>query len=143
MKTVGNLLVVIALTILPLYGQSSVKRHPGEHLHYNVALADGDIGKITGVNVHLRTNATPPPNQPGAARQFGGNCQKSVDPKIWTCDVLIPLQAVSGDYQLFNIGVGTPDFGKSYEEDFHVPLVPIENPNTFTPPSKVTVTEQP
>jgi hypothetical protein len=31
--------------------QLSVKRHPGEHLHYQVTLADGDIGKITGVSV--------------------------------------------------------------------------------------------
>lgn len=122
--------------------QPSVKRHPGQHLHYNVKLADGDISKVTGVSVHLKTNATPTPDQAGTT-QFGGNCQKSADPKIWICDVVIPSGVIDGNYQLFQVSAGTPDFGKAYTEDFHVPIVPIQNPNTFTPPSKVTVTEQP
>ncbi len=144
MKGIGTFVVGIALTVLPLHSlaQSPLKRHPGEHLHYNVRVADGDIDKITGVNVHLKTNASAPPNQAGTS-QFGGQCQKSPDPKIWTCDVVIPSGVIDGDYQLFQVGLGTPDFGKSYTEDFHVPIVPIQNPNTFTPPSKVTVTEQP
>jgi hypothetical protein len=120
----------------------SVKRHPGEHLHYSVTFGGGDIGKIAGVSVHLKTSATPRPDQQGG-NQFGGNCQKSSDPKTWTCDVVIPAGIIDGDYQLFQAGAGTPEFGASYTEDFHVPIVPIQNPNTFTPPSKVTVTEQP
>jgi hypothetical protein len=140
MKTLGSLLVAIALT-LPLYGQS-VKRHPGEHLHYNVTLADGDVAKVTGVSVHLNSPTPPPPTQPGAQIQFGGNCQKTADPKIWSCDITIPNIA-DGDYRLSEVDLGTPDFSKPYNEDFHVPIVPIQNPNTFTPPSKVTVTERP
>jgi hypothetical protein len=62
---------------------------------------------------------------------------------MWNCDISIPTGVANGDYQLFRVGLGTPDFGKSYEEDFHLPIVPVENPNTFSPPSKVTVTEQP
>lgn len=143
MKRTGTLLVVIALAGLPLFGQqAAVKRQPGEHLHYSVAVADGDINKITGVSVHLITNATPRPDQQGTT-QFGGNCQKSSDPKTWTCDVLIPDGIIDGDYKLFQVSLGTPVFGKTYDEDFHVPTVPIKNPNTFTPPSKVTVKEQP
>lgn len=144
MKTVGILVVGIALTALPLYGQQpSVKRHPGEHLRYNVTLSDGDIGKVSGVQVHLKTSATAPPNQPGAGTQFGTQCQKSSEPKVWNCDVEIPKGIVSGDYELFQVGVGTPEFGTSYTQDFHVPIVPIQNSDTFTPPSKVTVTPQP
>jgi hypothetical protein len=141
MKTIGTLLAGIALTALPLHGQ--VVRHPDQHLRYNVALADGDIDKITSISVHLVTNAPATPDKPGAVGQFGGNCQKSSDPKVWSCDVTIPKNVADGDYRLAEIDMGTAQFGKSYNGDFHVPLVPIQNSNTFTPPSKVTVTEQP
>lgn len=137
------LVVVGALSFGVLHAQQpSVKRHPGDHLHYNVTLTDGDIGKITGVSMNLKTSATQPPNQAGT-NGFGGNCQKSSDPRIWTCDIVIPPNVIDGDYQLYMVSLGTPDFGKQYNEDFHVPIVPIQNPNTFTPPSRVTVTQQP
>ncbi|MGB8523251.1 MAG: hypothetical protein WCD43_09805 [Candidatus Acidiferrales bacterium] len=141
-------LAMILFSTLPARAQQqqpqqlSVKRHPNEHLHYQVTVADGDIGKITGVSVHLKTSATPRPDQQGTT-EFGGNCQKTNDPKTWTCDVVIPTGIIDGDYQLFQVGVSTPVFGTSYTEDFHVPVVPIENPDTFTPPSKVTVKQQP
>lgn len=122
--------------------QLSVKRHPSEHLHYQVTLADGDIGKISAVSVHLKTSATPRPDQQGTT-EFGSQCQKANDPKTWTCDVVIPSGIIDGDYQLFQVGVSTPIFGTSYTEDFGVPVVPIENRDTFTPPTKVTVKQQP
>jgi hypothetical protein len=133
-----------ACSVAPqLFGQEpKVKRHPGEHLHYSVRLNDGDIDNITGVSVSLGTVATGRPDQQLGTR-FEGECQKSSDPKIWTCDVLIPSSIVDGDYQLNRVGVGAGRyFGKSYTEDFHVPVVPIQNPDTFNPPSKVSVTEQ-
>lgn len=120
---------------------SPLKRHPGEHLHYNVTFTDGDIAKITGTSLNFSTSAVATPDQAGTT-QFGGQCQKTSDPKIWTCDVVIPPGIIDGDYKLVNVGAGTPNFGKSYTGDFHVPIVPIQNPDTFTPPSKVTVTEQ-
>jgi hypothetical protein len=146
MKITGTLLIGAILTVCPLFAQQaqpSIKRHPGDHLHYSVILADGDIGKITAVSVVLRTSAPDRSSQPGAGGQFGGQCQKSTDPKIWTCDVVIPDGTRDGDYQLYRVNMGTREFGTNHDEDFHVPLVPIQNPNTFTPPSKVTVTEQP
>lgn len=141
----NGLLVLAGLTVCfmasPLAGQDAVvKRHPGDHLHYTVTLADGDINKIVAVNVGLQTTAQPRPDQEGGS-SFGAQCQKSSDPKIWTCDVVIPTGTIDGDYRLSRVGVGTPDFGKSYTEDFHLPVVPIQNPNTFTPPSKVVVTQ--
>jgi hypothetical protein len=146
--TILGMLVVMALGALPLNAQyvatvpttPTVRRHPGEHLHYTVTLADGDIGKVTGVQVSLKTSAPMTAEQPNAISEFGGQCQKSSDPKVWTCDLTIPTNMRDGDYQLYHVNVGTPDFGKAYDEDFHVPIVPIQNPNTFTPPSKVTVT---
>jgi hypothetical protein len=139
-----TLLTGMALAVFPLYGQQpSVKRHQGEHLHYKVTFQDGDIGKIVAVNVSLRSSTAAPPTQPNAQTQFGAQCQKSTDPKVWDCDVQIPQGIADGDYQLFTVGVGTSEFGKNYSEDFHVPIVPIQNSNTFTPPSKVTVTPQP
>jgi hypothetical protein len=122
--------------------ESSVKRHPGEHLHYTVALSDGDIGKVTNVSVHLQTDMPAPDKQPNASGQFGGLCVKSNDPKIWTCDIVIPPAIRDGNYRLSIVGVSSATFGTEYREDFHVPVVPIENENTFRAP-RVTVTEQP
>jgi hypothetical protein len=130
----------VCFTASPLNAQQAgLKRHPGDHLHYNVTLADGDVGKVANVTVSLKTSATARPDQQGI-NQFGGRCQKTSDPKIWTCDVVIRPDAIDGDYQLFQVGASSPEFGKDYSEDFHVPVVPIENPNTFHPPSHVTVT---
>jgi hypothetical protein len=124
-----------------LYGQQpAVKRHPGDHLRYTVTLADGDTGKVTGVSVHLKTPAAPRPDQQGRP-QIDSGCQKSANPKVWACDVVIPPNAIDGDYELFEVDLGTPDFSKSYSQDFHVRVVPIQNPSTFTPPSKITVSE--
>jgi hypothetical protein len=152
MKTIGVLLAVFALGSLPLYGQQvqpSVKRHPGEHVHYRVTLADGDIEKVSGVSIVLTRSSTQPAplNQPNAQTQFGGDCKKSSDPKVWDCDAEIKQTVTDGDYELFQVwvvhqGRDNVNFGKSYG-DFHLPVVPIQNPNTFTPPSKVTVTPQP
>jgi hypothetical protein len=144
MKTEALCLFGAVLIFSPLYAQQpSLKRHPGEHLHYRVTLKDGDIDKVTSVNVHLQTNAPVPPDKPGGQRQFGGSCQKTNDPKIWDCDIVIAAFVIDGDYQIFQVNIGSPDFGASISEDFHVPLVPVTNPKTFNPPSKVTVTEQP
>jgi hypothetical protein len=145
MKNKGVLLVVIALAGLPLFGQQpAVKRHPGEHIHYRVTVSDGEIEKITHIAVNLQiSTSVPHPDQPAASLGFGGNCGKSADPKIWDCDVPIPPNVADGDYRLFDIQVGSSTFLQSYEEDFHVPLVPVENPNTFKPPTKVIVTPQP
>ena len=144
MKTAKALLIG-AVVVLPLCGAQvvpSVKRHPGDHLHYKVTIGDGDISKITGVQVHLKTDATPRPDQQGG-KQFGGNCQQTPDPKVWTCDVEIPPDIIDGDYRLFQVNTGTHEFGAAIAQEFPVPVVPIQNPNTFTPPSKVNVVQQP
>jgi hypothetical protein len=146
MKTAGTLLIGLAVAMWPLYAQQaqpSVKRHPGEHLNYTVILEEGDVAKVTGVSVHLSSPSSASPTQPGAPSQFGFNCQKSADPRVWSCDGVIPTNIADGDYRLSEVSLGTPDFAKSYDEDFHVPIVPIQNPNTFKPPSKITVTERP
>jgi len=149
MKTIAcftnALLMLTGLSVYfiasPLAGQqASVNRHPGDHLHYDVTLIDGDIGKIASMGISFKTSATARPDQQGT-NQFSGQCQKTSDPKIWACDVLILSNVIDGDYQLFQVGVSSPEFSKNYFEDFHVPVVTIQNGKTFTPPSHVTVTE--
>src|SRR6202035_5545010 len=83
--------------------QPSVKRHPGQHLHYDIALADGDVAKVAGVSVHLNSPTPPPSTQPSATTQLGENCQKSADPKIWNCDITIPPNIADGDYKLYEV----------------------------------------
>lgn len=147
MKILGTLLIGAAIAALPLYAQQppqpAVKRHPGEHLHYNVKLPDGSIDKVTNVSINLNTSTPAGPTQPGAGGELGAQCQKTPDPKLWTCDVLITTGIRDGDYRVYHVGVSSDVFGKDYNDDFHLPIVPIENPRTFTPPSKVDVTVQP
>jgi hypothetical protein len=145
MKTPALCLLGAALSILPLYAQQqvSVNRHPGEHLHYNVTLTDGDTNKVATVSVVLKTVSPQSPNQPSAHAQFAAPCQKSSDPKTWTCDVEIPQDLRDGDYQLYRVNIGSIQFGTYIDGDFHVPLVRVENPNTFKAPTKVTITPQP
>jgi len=104
MKTIALYLLGAALAVLPLSGQQLVvKRHPGEHLRYNVTLNDGDIEKITLVQISLRTSAPVPPNQPNSTIEVPGDCQKSPSPKVWTCDAVIPASIRDGDYQLYHV----------------------------------------
>ena len=146
MKSLGILLAAITMGFgiaNAQQSQPSVKRHPGEHLHYRVSIADGDVGKITGVSVALQSRTSPPANQPNAQTSLGGQCKQSADPKEWDCDVVIPTGIADGDYRLYRVNVGTPSFGTSIDEEFHLPVVPVENPNTFKVPTKITVTPQP
>jgi len=143
-KTVTMCLVVFSF--VPVYGQSaqpSVKRHPGETLHYRVTVEDGDLEKITHVSVNLFTQTPNPANQPGLTNGFTIPCKKSTnEPKIWDCSEEIPDRIWNGDYTVnqVNIGAGN-NFGKNYQGDYHVPTVPIENPKTFNAPTKIKVTE--
>jgi hypothetical protein len=144
MKTVRILLVVIALTALPLYSQH-VTRHPGDILHYKVAVEGGDIDKITDVTLNFWSGTPIPPNQQGLSNGFPGACTKSsATPSVWDCSATIPKTVSNGDYTITWVAIGSgPNLGKRYEENYHIPLVPIENPQAFNFPSKVTVTEQP
>jgi hypothetical protein len=144
MKTVGNLLVVIALTVLPLYGQH-VTRHPGDILHYKVTAEGGDTSGITNIALNFWSGTTIPPNQQGLSNGFQGSCNKSsTAPNVFDCSVTIPNTVSNGDYTITWVSIGAgPNLGKRYDGDYHIPLVPIENRAAFNFPSKVTVTEQP
>ena len=141
------LLVVGIMLVIPVQGQqppqSSVRRHPGDVIRYAVTFEGGDIDKLTDVGVHLSSPGPVPPNQMGFTTQFGGPCHKSPEPKLWTCDVRIPDVVADGDYRFYEVDISAGPFSKSYPGDFHVPIVLVQNPRTFNPPTKVTVTEQP
>lgn len=146
-KTTILAIAVLALTVAA-YGQqpqqTSVKRHPGDVLHYQVKLEGGELAKVTGVRINLRTSDPIPADQQGLTNGFGGNCTKSAAVQVWDCSVTIPDRVWNGNYRVNGVGVGTgTSLGKSYDEDFHVTLVPIENSANFIPPTKVTVTEKP
>jgi hypothetical protein len=147
MKPIGTLLIGAAIAALPLYAQQaqpSVKRHQQEIVHYQVRLEGGDISKITTVNIVFNTQKAVAPDQSGFTNSFGGQCIKSSGaPNVWDCSATIPNNIADGDYRLIEVDIGAGPFSKPYSEEFHVPLIPIENTQTFTPPSKVTVKEQP
>ncbi len=146
MKAVGySVLVLLLMLTTSFYGQQpqqpSVKRHPGDVLHYQVKFEGGDVAKLAGASVHLRTQDSPPANQQSFDSSFSGSCGAPVSPGVFQCSVTIPDSVRNGSYQLFEVDTGTRIAGTSYQQDFGVPAIPIENPNTFTKPSKVTVTE--
>jgi len=124
-------------------GGGSVKRHPKDVLHYQVKFESGDAGKLTGASLHFQTKDSPPANQEALRNNFGGGCGSPVSPEVFQCAVTIPDDISNGTYRLFEVDAGTPIAGATYHQDFGVPEILIENPNTFTKPSKVTVTEKP
>ena len=140
-KVIALAVVVWALGVC-VYGQS-VTRHPGDVLHYQIKFDGGDVGKITGVSIHLVTHDVIPADQPNAATQFGGNCGAPISPGVFECSVPIPDGIPNGTYQLFKVSTETPQFGTSYHQDFKVPSIPVQNPKTFNKPTSVTVTEKP
>jgi hypothetical protein len=143
MKAFGYTLAFAVVLAVSLHGQQ-VTRHPGEVIHYQVKLEGGELAKVTVVNVNLYTPDPIPQDQQGLTNGFSGNCVKGATPGIWDCSATIPDRVANGNYRVNSIGVGAgTTLGKSYNEDFHVPLVPIENPAMFIPPTKVTVTPKP
>jgi hypothetical protein len=146
MKPIGFAIAICALAVAA-YGQQaqpSVKRHPGDVLHYQVKFEGGELAKVTVVNLNFRTSDPIPADQQGLTNGFGGPCVKSVAVGVWDCSVTIPDRVWNGNYRVNGVGVGAgTSLGKYYEEDLHVPLVPIENSAMFIPPTKVTVTPKP
>jgi hypothetical protein len=142
MKKLGMWLIAVTLGALPIYAQSP-KRHQQDIVHYQVSLEGGEISKVTGVGISFNSPSPAPPNQSGFTNGFGGPCAKSPAPNVWDCSVTIPSNIADGDYRLVEVDVTSGPFNKGYNGDFHVPLISIENTQTFTFPSKVTVKEQP
>jgi hypothetical protein len=128
----------------PQAGSPSVTRHPGDVLHYQVKFEGGDADKITEARIGLRTESIPA-DQPGLTNGFQGSCTKSSPPQahLFECQATIPNNAATGNYRVSNVAAIAGVLSKGYNEDFHVPLVPIENPQTFNPPTKVIVTPKP
>jgi hypothetical protein len=144
-------LVMFAFSVLAsgqfLYSQQSQPstiRHPDDILRYQITLEGGDADKVDTITIGFDSTEGVPANQPGLTNGFRGQCKKSsTAPDVWDCSATIPHNIADGDYRLGRVDVAAGMFAKGYTEDFHVRLVPIKNPQTFTPPSKVTVKEQP
>ena len=138
--------ILLAGTLLGLgiTQAQSVKRHPGDVIKYKVSVEGGDIDKITSVTLSFWSGTPIPQNQQGLTNGFTGTCTTpSVAPHVFDCSVTIPDNVSNGDYTINVISIGAgPNLGKRYDGDFHVPLVPIENPKAVNFPNKVTVTEQ-
>jgi hypothetical protein len=143
-KTLKTILLAGTLLSLGIAQAQSVKRHPGDIIKYSVTAEGGDTDRITAVTLNFWTGTPIPQNQQGLTNGFTGACTKSsATPRVFDCSVTIPDNVSNGDYTIAWVSVGAgPNLGKRYEGDFHIPLVPIENPKTFNFPTKVTVTEQ-
>ncbi len=125
-------------------GGGSVKRHPKEVLHYQVKFEGGDTAKVTEAGLNFRSEDPIPADQPGLTNRFGGSCTKATaDSAVLECAATIPDNIANGNYRLNIVNAIAGPLSKGYDEDFHVPLVPIENPQTFNPPTKVVVTPKP
>jgi hypothetical protein len=143
-KTLKTILLAGTLLGLGIAQAQSVKRHPGDVLHYRVTVEGGDIDKITSVALNFWSGTPIPQNQQGFSNGFPGDCTRSsAIPNVFDCSVTIPDTVSDGDYTITWVAIGSgPRLNRRYEVDFHIALVPIENPKTFNFPTKVTVTEQ-
>ena len=117
MKVKAIALYVVALALIgQAYGQS-VKRHPGDVLHYQVKFEGGDASKLTAASVHFQTRDQPPADQQLFNSQFGGNCGAPVAPGTFECSVKIPEDISNGTYKLFQVNTGSPLAGSVYHQD--------------------------
>jgi hypothetical protein len=144
MRTLKTILLAGTLAGLGIAQAQSVKRHPGDVLHYKVGLEGGDIAGITSARLNFWTGTQNPQNQQGFTNGFSGACTKSstVSP-VLDCSATIPDNVWNGDYTITWVELtSNSGFTKRYNEDFHVPIVPIENPKSVNFPTKITVIEQ-
>lgn len=147
--------MAVSVAVLALgtcvYGQLATY-HPGDVVKYQLKLEGASAGLIIGASMtfHMNSssgsvvlNAHP---QEGFANEFGGGCTKSsapgVAPSTFNCAVTIPPYVASGDYSVSKVSAQALAGGNTYEKDFGVPSISIQNPSVFVIP-KLVVTAQP
>ena len=144
-----SLYLACALSALTLnaFSQTATElpKHPGDVLKFEVKFSGPDASKVKQVKVAFYLKGgTPPANQSGFMANFGGVQVPSITPNTFQPQATIPDQIASGDYTLevdaITDGIGSAGYADG--RDFHLHMIHIDNPKTFTPPS-ITVTERP
>jgi hypothetical protein len=122
---------------------TELAKHPQETLKFEVKLEGQDAQKIKSVSLYLAMKAgSVPTDQPGFTNGCRGGNAAPISIGIFRPEITIPDNIANGDYILIvtaNADPGSTDYvaGKQFQlHDFH-----IENPKTFTPPSKIEVKE--
>jgi hypothetical protein len=144
MKTINVKLVTLGIVLAILSTLSLAQapeahplpRHPGDVIKYDIKFAGPNAEKIKSVNAALNLQTSMPKDQAGFNAGFGATSFQPSAPDTFHVELTVPDNIASGDYTLF-FGARAAEGSANYSNgtDFQVPIVHIENPKTFTPPS--------
>jgi hypothetical protein len=113
---------------------------------FTVTLDGASVSKVRSVSVSTRTNSPVPQNRNFLARAAGSGAVGPITgPGVFKATVVIPLNAVEGEYSLNSISAVFDGFGIDYSagKDFAVPPPFKVCNNPLVAPTVKGVTEQP
>jgi hypothetical protein len=124
---------------LSLCGQEAKVQplHPGDVIKFEIKFDGPNADKVKTVNAGLTTRMSPPKDQSGFSNGFGTQRQyPPTSPNTFVVEMTVPDNAVTGDYSLW-VGATATEGSANYADgqEFHFPIVHIENPRKFTPPA--------
>jgi hypothetical protein len=111
-------------------------RHPGDVIKYEIKFDGPNAKKVIRVAASLSLQTPAQKDQAGFLGTIGGVNTSPSSPKTFDVEITVPEKAATGDYSLTFTGYSDEGYGNyTNGQEFHVPLVHIENPKTFMPPS--------
>jgi hypothetical protein len=138
MRTILKI-VLVAATLLSLGNAQEahpLPRHPGDVIKYRIVFDGPNADKIKTVTAQMVTNSIPK-DQAGFTNGFGTDRQFTPSsPKTFDIEMTIPKNIATGDYRLQRIDARADEGSAMYaDQDYSVPIIHVENPRTFTPPT--------
>ncbi len=111
-------------------------KHPGDVIKYEIRFDGPNADRIKTVTAQMITNSIPK-DQSGFTNGFGtAHLFNPSSPKTFDIEMTIPNNIATGDYRLSRIDARADEGSAVYsDQDYSVPIIHVENPRTFTPPS--------
>jgi hypothetical protein len=145
MKAAFCLVITVLLSLSFVQAQEAkpLARHPGDVIQFQVKFSGPNADKIKGVQGGLDLNGSIPKDQAGFRNGFGVDKLSNPSPNTFVIGLTVPSDIATGDYTL-SLTASAVEGSAAYVNgtDYNVPLIHIENPKKFTPPS-ITVTPIP
>lgn len=137
-----NILKVSVLALLSLccaqaQEASTLARHPGETVKYQISFSGENADRIKAVYATLSTGQAAPKDQVGFQNNFATNGQiPPTSPRTFVVEMKIPDNAASGDYHLYVTAYANEGSANYADrQEFTIPPIHVENPKKFSPPS--------
>jgi len=122
---------------------NEIAKHPGQTIKFEVKLEGQDLQKVKSVSLYLGLRSgSIPTDQSGFTNEYRGGNFPASSRGTFRPEITIPYNIASGDYFLVVSAIadsGSADYTAGKEFPLHD--FEIDNPKSFTPPSKIAVKE--